>query len=278
MTNPGTPADRTPTRPSAPSRPADLAELAGRLVDAAAQRTGIEALTTAYGAFDVTTAYEVQDLVVDARLKGGQQVVGAKLGLTSAAKQRQMKVDEPLYGWLTDDMALDVGQPLDCSRFIQPRCEPEVAFLMSRDLEGTQVTAAHVLAATTAVFPAIDVLDSRFAGYSFTLPDVVADNASAAGFLLGGQATEPGGLDLRLTGMVLEKNGELISTAAGAAVLGHPAAAVAWLVRALAARDRGLLAGQVVIAGALTEAIPVAPGDVVVAHFDRLGTVELACR
>jgi 2-oxo-3-hexenedioate decarboxylase len=261
-----------------PSHRVDVAELAGRLVDAAEQRTGIAALTTAYGAFDVTTAYEIQDAVVDARLKGGRQVVGAKLGLTSAAKQRQMHVDEPLYGWLTDDMALDVGQPLDCSRFIQPRCEPEVAFLISKDLEGTQVTAAHVLAATAAVFPAIDVLDSRFAGYSFTLPDVVADNASAAGFLLGGQATEPAGLDLRLTGMVLEKNGELVSTAAGAAVLGHPAAAVAWLVRALATRDRGLLAGQVVIAGALTEAIPVAPGDVVVAHFDRLGTVELACR
>ena len=236
MTSPAAPANRATTGSTGP---VDPAELAGRLVDAAAQRTGIAALTTAYGAFDVATAYEVQDAVVDARLKGqASSAERGQLGLTSVAKQRQMHVDEPLYGWLTDDMALDVGQPLDCSRFIQPRCEPKVAFLMSRDLEGTQVTAAHVLAATAAVFPAIDVLDSRFAGYSFTLPDVVADNASAAGFLLGGQASEPGGLDLRLTGMVLEKNGELIATAAGAAVLGHPAAAVAWLVRALAARGQ----------------------------------------
>lgn len=263
---------------SGPAAITSVTDLAAALVDAAAHRSGIAALTTTYGAFGVATAYEVQDAVVDARVQAGRTVVGAKLGLTSTAKQRQMHVDEPLYGWLTDDMALDVGQPLACDRFIQPRCEPEIAFLMSRDLEGPQVTAAHVLAATAAVFPAIDVLDSRFAGYSFTLPDVVADNASAAGFLLGGQATEPGGVDLRLTGMVLEKNGELIATAAGAAVLGHPAAAVAWLVRALAGRGRGLLAGQVVIAGALTEAVPVAPGDVVVAHFDRLGTVELPCR
>ena len=253
-------------------------DLADALIEAAAKRTPIAALTTTFGAFDVATAYEVQDAVVDARVADGRTVAGAKLGLTSAAKQRQMHVDQPLYGWLTDDMALDVGQPLACDQYIQPRCEPEIAFLLSADLAGPQVTAAHVLAATAAVFPAIDVLDSRFAGYSFTLPDVVADNASAAGFLLGGQATEPGGVDLRLAGMTLEKNGTLVSTAAGAAVLGHPAAAVAWMVRALAARNRGLEAGQVVLAGALTEAVPVAPGDVVVARFDRLGTVELACR
>ena len=257
--------------------PADPAALALLLTAAQAQRAGIAALTTTSGPFGEETAYQVQDAVVAARVAAGQPVAGAKLGLTSEAKQRQMKVSQPLYGWLTSDMALDVGQPLDCGALIQPRCEPEIAFLLGRDLAGPQVTAAHVLAATEAVFPAIDVLDSRFAGYSFTLPDVIADNASAAGYLLGGQATEPGGVDLRLTGLVLEKNGELAATAAGAAVLGHPAAAVAWLARVLHGRGRGLTAGQVVMAGALTEALPVAPGDVIVAHFDRLGSVELAC-
>jgi 2-oxo-3-hexenedioate decarboxylase len=252
-------------------------QLAERLIEAGEKRTGIEALTTA-GPFDLSTAYAVQDAVVADRVARGSVVVGAKLGLTSVAKQRQMNVDEPLYGWLTGDMALDVGQVLRCENYIQPRCEPEVAFLLRTDLSGAHVTATHVLAATEAVFPAIDVLDSRYAGYAFTLPDVVADNASAAGFVLGGQATDPTGIDLRLTGVVLEKNGELVATAAGAAVLGHPAASVAWLVRALAARGRGLEAGQVVLSGALTEAVPVAPGDVVVARFDRLGTIELACR
>jgi 2-oxo-3-hexenedioate decarboxylase len=257
------------------SAPADLA---ARLIEAVDKRTGIEALTTTAGLFDAETAYAVQDAVVADRAGRGAPVVGAKLGLTNVAKQRQMKVDEPLYGWLTGDMAIDVGQPLRCERFIQPRCEPEIAFVLREDLAGAHVTAAQVLAATGAVYPAIDVLDSRFAGYSFTLPDVIADNASGAGFILGGQATDPGGIDLRLTGAVLEKNGELIATAAGAAVLGHPAASVAWLVRALAARGRGLTAGQVVLSGALTEAVPVEPGDVIVARFDRLGTIELACR
>lgn len=253
-------------------------DLARRLTEAAGKRTGIEALTTTVGAFDVETAYRVQDAVVADRVARGASIVGAKLGLTSTAKQKQMKVDEPLYGWLTGDMAIDVGQPLPCARFIQPRCEPEIAFVLRSDLDGPHVTASQVLAATAAVYPAIDVLDSRFAGYSFTLPDVVADNASGAGFVLGGQATDPVGLDLRLTGVVLEKNGELVATAAGAAVLGHPAASVAWLIRVLAQRGRGLLAGQVVLSGALTEAVPVSPGDVIVARYDRLGTIEVACR
>ncbi|MGE5290980.1 MAG: 2-keto-4-pentenoate hydratase [Micromonosporaceae bacterium] len=257
------------------STPADLA---ARLIEAAGKGTGIQALTSTDGAFSTETAYLVQDEVVADRVARGAPVVGAKLGLTSVAKQRQMNVDEPLYGWLTGDMAFDLGQPLRCERFIQPRCEPEIAFVLRDDLAGAHVTAAQVLVATDAVYPAIDVLDSRFAGYSFTLADVIADNASGAGFVIGGQATAPGGIDLRLTGVVLEKNGELIATAAGAAVLGHPAASVAWLVRALAVRGRGLTAGQVVLSGALTEAVPVAPGDVIVARFDRLGTIELACR
>ena len=256
----------------------DPAGMAARLIEAAQQRSGIEALTTTEGMFDISVAYQVQDAVVADRVTSGAAIVGAKLGLTSVAKQRQMKVDEPLYGWLTGDMAIDVGQPLHCERFIQPRCEPEIAFVLGSDVAGRHATAAQVLGATAAVFPAIDVLDSRFAGYSFTLPDVIADNASGAGFVLGGQATDPAGFDLRLAGVVLEKNGELVATAAGAASLGHPAASVAWLVRKLALRGRGLEAGQVVLSGGLTEAIPVAPGDVIVARIDRLGTIELACR
>jgi 2-keto-4-pentenoate hydratase len=256
----------------------DIAPIAERLLSAVRNRTATEPLTNTWPDLTVDEALTVQDAVVYARVDAGAKVVGAKLGLTSVAKQRQMKVDQPLFGWLTDDMQIDVGQSVECARFIQPRCEPEIAFLLNRDLEGPNVTAAHVLAATEAVFGAIDVLDSRFTGYAFTFNDVVADNASSAAFTLGGTPIDPKGIDLRLTGCVFEKNGELIATAAGAAVLGHPAASVAWLVRELARRGRGLSKGQVVMAGALTEAIPVAPGDTVVARFDRLGTVELACR
>jgi 2-keto-4-pentenoate hydratase len=253
-------------------------DLAARLIAAADARTGIEALTTSVGTFDVETAYAVQDALVADRVARGNQVVGAKLGLTSVAKQKQMNVDEPIYGWLTADMTLDADGSLECARFIQPRCEPEIAFRLGTDLRGENATAEDVLAATEAVFPAIDVLDSRYAGYSFTLPDVAADNASGAGYLVGADGVDPSGFDLRLTGVVLSKNGELVATATGAEVLGHPAASVAWLVRALAARGRGLTAGQVVLSGALTAAVAVQPGDVITAEFDRLGALEVRCR
>lgn len=252
-------------------------ELAERLIRAATDRIATTPLTDDYPDLDVATAYTIQDAVVGARRDSGALTVGAKLGLTSTAKQRQMNVDEPLYGWLSDDMQIDTGEALVCDRFIQPRCEPEVAFLLGEDLAGPDVSAARVLAATDLVFPAVDVLDSRFAGYSFKLPDVVADNSSCAGFVLGGQGCEPIGFDLRTTGCVFEKNGRVIATAAGAAVLGHPAASVAWLVRKLAARGQGLEAGHVVLSGSMTEAVAVSPGDVVTARFDRLGTVEIPC-
>ena len=161
------------------------------------------------------------------------------------------------------DVAIDAGQPLPCQRFTEPRCEPEIAFLLRTGLAGEYVTAAQVLAATAVVCPVLDFLDSR--------------EPAGAGFALGGQVTNPAGVDLRLIGMTLERNGELIATAAGAAI-GHPAAAVAWLARRRAARGRGLAAGQVVLSGGLTGPVPVAPGDVIVATFDRLGTIELACR
>ena len=255
----------------------DPHQLASRLIAAADNRTAISPLSVEHPSLDVPTAYGIQDAVVRARTDAGALVVGAKLGLTSAAKQKQMNVEEPLYGVLTDDMRVDAGEALECNRFIQPRCEPEIAFLLATDLEGARVSTAHVLAATALVFPAVDVLDSRFAGYSFTLPDVVADNASCAGFVVGGQGVSPVGLDLRTIGCVFEKNGELIATAAGAAVLGHPASSVAWLVRKLAERNRGLKAGDIVLSGSMTEAVPVSPGDVITARIDVLGTVEIAC-
>ncbi len=250
---------------------------AQRLIDAAVNRTATTALTDSDPSLDVSVAYDIAAEVVNARLEQGNVIVGAKLGLTSAAKQKQMNVSEPLYGWLTSDMQIDTGAQLHCNHFIQPRCEPEIAFLLGTDLSGAHVCAAHVLAATQLIFAAVDVLDSRFAGYSFTLPDVAADNSSSAGFTLGGTAVDPQGLDLRTLGCVFEKNGQLISTASGAAVLGHPAASVAWLVRKLATRGEGLKAGHIILSGAMTEAVTVEPGDCITARFDHLGTVEISC-
>ncbi len=252
-----------------------VSEIAAILINAAAARTAIEPLTNTYTDLDAAHAYDIQDTVVRARVDAGAAVLGAKLGLTSAAKQKQMNVAEPLYGFLTDDMLIEPGRAIAVTDYIQPRCEPEIAFVLSRDLAGGHVTGADVLDATALVFPAIDVLDSRFTGYAFTINDVIADNASSAGFTLGGVGVSPIGIDLRLVGCTFYLNEVLISTAAGAAVLGDPSQAVAWMVRKLAARGRGLSAGQIVMAGALTEAIAVSHGDIVSARFDRLGEVTL---
>jgi 2-keto-4-pentenoate hydratase len=175
-------------------------------------------------------------------------------------------------------MQLDVGEPVLRDELIQPRVEPEIAFLLGEELGGRGVTAARVLAATHAVMPALEVLDSRFSGYRFTLPAVISDDASAGRFRLGNPVPLEAGTDLRLVGCMFERNGELVATAAGAAVLEHPAAAVAWLVRKLAARGRTLPAGTAVLSGALCAAVTIEPGDLIRASFDRLGSVDLACR
>lgn len=252
----------------------DTSRLADALADAVRDRTPIAPLTDEVD-LSIEQAYDVQELVLQ-RLDPDGPRTAVKLGLTSRAKQAQMSVDEPLYGWYVTGSALDVGERLDTGAYIQPRVEPEIAFLTARRLAGRDVTSAHVLAATEAVMPALDVLDSRFAGYRFTLPDVVADNASAARYLLG-RPVELGGIDLATVGCVFERNDRLVATAAGAAVLDHPAAAVAWLVRKLAERGRELPAGSVVLAGALTAAAPLEPGDVARVTIDRIGTLELPC-
>ncbi|GAA4558460.1 2-keto-4-pentenoate hydratase [Pseudonocardia xishanensis] len=251
----------------------DITELAGRLGKAVADRTAIAPLSHGFPELDLSTAYRVQCAL---RAAAGP-LAGWKLGLTSRAKQVQVDVGEPIYGFLPAAGALDLGEPLDTNARIQPRCEPEIVFTLGRDLAGPHVTASDVLAASSGLAVGIEVLDSRYVDYRFTTPDVVADNTSAARYVVGAPVS-PAGIDLRLVGVVLERNGRVVGTASGAASLGHPASAVAWLVRALAAEDEGLRAGEIVLSGGLTAAVPVGPGDVVVASVDRLGTVELACR
>jgi 2-keto-4-pentenoate hydratase len=251
---------------------ADVEELADRLEKAVTERTAIDPLTDDVADLDLETGYAVQRVL---RERAGAQV-GWKLGVTSRAKQAQVGVSDPVCGYLPGTGALDLGEPLRCGELIQPRAEPEIVFVLGRDLAGEHVTGSDVLAATSGLAVGIEILDSRFRDYRFTMADVVADNTSAARFLVG-TPVPPAGIDVRLVGVLLEKNGELVATASGAASLGHPAAAVAWLVRRLAASGEGLRAGQVVLSGGLTAATPVAAGDVVTVSIDRLGTVELAC-
>lgn len=250
----------------------DVNDLADRLTKAVTERTAIEPLTDDVTALDLETGYAVQRVL---RERAGPRV-GWKLGVTSRAKQAQVGVSEPVCGFLPGSGALDLGEPLRTGELIQPRAEPEIVFVLGRDLAGGHVTAADVLSATSGLAVGIEILDSRFRDYRFTMADVVADNTSAARFVVG-TPVPTAGVDVRLVGVLLEKNGELVATASGAASLGHPAAAVAWLVRRLAASGEGLAAGEVILSGGLTAATPVAPGDVVTVTIDRLGTVELAC-
>ncbi|MGI5327737.1 2-keto-4-pentenoate hydratase [Actinomadura nitritigenes] len=249
----------------------DVDALADRLRMAAATRTPIAPLTVTEPALDLPTAYAVQQAQRPA------DAAGWKLGITSRAKQVQVGLDSAVHAALDAADALDPGEPLEVSQLIQPRAEPEIVFVLGCDLAGPHVRAADVLAASSSVAVGLEILDSRFHDYRFTMADVVADRVSAARHLVG-DPLPPTGLDLRLVGVVMEKNGVPTATASGAASLGHPAAAVAWLVRRLAAEGEGLHAGQIVLSGGLTAAVPVDSGDVVTATIDRLGSLTLSCR
>jgi len=252
-----------------------VADIADTLEGAERDRTELSPFSDEHPEFDDATAYDAQWEGIQRKLTGGQQIVGAKLALTSRIKQQVMKVDSPLYGWVTSRMLAPFGEPVRLSTLIHPRVEPEVAFLLARDIP-TPATVTSVLAATEAVFAAIDVLDSRYASFRFTLPDVIADNASAGLFLMGSKAIRPSEVeDLRLLGCVLRVNGDVVATAAGAATMGHPAAAVAWLANKLVARGQSLKAGMLIFSGGLTEPIPLTADISVTAELAGLGTVEV---
>ncbi|MGD9527416.1 2-keto-4-pentenoate hydratase [Pseudonocardia sp.] len=252
-----------------------LSEVVDDLLRAERERKPLPPFTEAHRDFDVGSAYEAQRRLVAAKERAGDPVVGAKLGLTSRAKQEAMGVDHPLYGWVTGSMLLPFGEPVALETLIQPRVEPEIAFRLKADVP-TPATVTGVLNATESVFAAIDVLDSRYEDYRFTLADVVADNCSAGRFLLGPVTRDPAALgDLRLVGCVLRVDGEVAATAAGAAVMGHPAASVAWLANRLAVRGEVLKAGSLVFSGGLTAPVPLRRGRSISAEFDGLGAIEV---
>jgi 2-oxo-3-hexenedioate decarboxylase len=251
----------------------DPAALAAELGAAERERRAIGQFSEREPGLDVAAAYEVQRLGFEARLAGGDRQLGFKLGLTSRAKQEAMGVAEPLWGRLSAGMLHEEDARFDVGAFIHPRVESEIAFLLGRDVDGSTASVPSVLAATEGIFPALEILDSRYEDFRFTLADVVADNASASRIVLGGRMLPPAALDCRLEGMVLWAGGEVAHTAAGAAVSGHPAAAVAWLARVAG----GIPAGSIVLSGGLTAPVPLAPGLVVSADYTNLGSVTLRC-
>jgi 2-oxo-3-hexenedioate decarboxylase len=247
------------------------------LFDAAKSNTPRAPLTEdGWPELDLATAYEVQDALLAKRIAAGERLVGVKLGLTSRVKQERMGIDFPLTAWLTDAMALEAGTPIPLGESIHPRAEPEIVFVLGERLSGPGVTAQQALAAVKSVHAGIEVLDSRFADWRYTLPDTVADNSSASGFLLGGKGFAPEDLDLVLEACLLQVGGEVVDSATGAVILGHPAEALATAANALARRGIAMEPGWVVLTGGLTEPVPVEAGRQIVAEFTHLGSLTVA--
>lgn len=230
-------------------------------------------LTDTWATLDLETAYRIQDESLRLRLARGETLIGVKLGLTSRAKQLRMNVSSPLTAWLTDAMVLPAGEQAPLERLIHPRVEPEIAFVLGRDLTGPGVTAATALHAVDLVMGAIEIIDSRYTDFRFTLPDVVADNASSGAFVTGSVARPAVGIDLALEPCTLEVDGEVVDTATGAAVQGHPAQALAFAANDLGRRGHALRGGWLVLTGGMTDAIPLRKDTTVAAGFGSFGRV-----
>jgi 2-keto-4-pentenoate hydratase len=225
---------------------------------------------------DGAGAYAVQALNTAFWVSHGRRIVGRKVGLTAKAVQVQLGVDQPDFGVLFADMAIPDGGMLQVERVLQPKAEAEVAIILGADLDDPHVTRAGVEAAVEGVVAAIEIVDSRIADWKISFADTVADNGSSAFYVLGQVVKPLAGLDLWTCGMVLELNGAVASLGAGAACLGHPLNAAAWLARTLAEQGAPLRKGDVVLTGALGPMVAIAPGDHVKATIGGLGTAEFS--
>lgn len=258
----------------------DVTELATLLHHA--ERTGVARgpLSDEIGPIALDDAYRIQDELVDLRVAEGERIVGAKLGLTSRAKQVTMGIAQPIYAWLTDAMVIEAEEPLDHASLIHPRVEPEIVFIMRDELRGPGITPARAMAAVGAVCCGLEVIDSRFADFKFTIGDVVADNASSARFALGAQTIlDVDRVPLATVGCSLRHQGRVIAHAAGAAVLGSPAEALAMLANHLGRRGRAVEPGWIIMTGGLTDAVPIGPNERVSARFGGgLGRVFVRTR
>lgn len=235
----------------------------------------VDRLTLQDPDLSIPDAYLIQDEGVALRLlTRNEKVVGLKMGLTSKAKMKQMGVDSPIYGVLTHAMQIQDSSRMTLKGRIHPKIEPEVAFLLKSDLRG-KVTAAQALEACSGVCAAMEIIDSRFKNFNFTLPDVVADNCSSSGFVLGPVIRKPHEVDLGNLGMILEVNGKPVQFGSSSAIYGHPAQSLAELCHMLDARGLYLKAGSIVLAGAATAAISLDPGTTVSTSVQDLGKVTL---
>jgi 2-keto-4-pentenoate hydratase len=250
-------------------------DIAERLERAERDRIAIDP-PAASRAITAEDAYRIQLINVERRLANGRRIIGRKIGLTSIAMQKMLGVNEPDFGHLFDDMMLMSGGECRVDMLLAPWVEPEIAFVLARELRGPGITRQDVLSAADYVTPALEIIDSRIRDWKITLADTIADNASSARVVLGEHKTKPAMLDLAVVAMTLRKNGATVERGLGSAVLGHPAEPVAWLANKLAEFGQALAAGSVIIPGALSRAVPVEAGDLVVASFQGLGSVSVS--
>uniref|UniRef100_UPI00333EB7E8 2-oxopent-4-enoate hydratase n=1 Tax=Castellaniella defragrans TaxID=75697 RepID=UPI00333EB7E8 len=238
-----------------------LTTLSDQLYAALRECRTLAPLTQQHPDLTVDDAYAIQQRIMVRRLAAGEKVIGKKVGVTSQAVMDLLGVFQPDFGWLTDAMVYNEGEAIAANTLIQPKAEGEIAFLLRKTLKGPGVTVADVLAATEGVMACFEIVDSRIQDWQIKIQDTVADNASCGVFVLGDRLVDVRDVDLATCGMVLEKNGEIVATGAGAAALGHPANAIAWLANTLGTRGVALEAGEVVLSGSLASMVPVKAGD-----------------
>jgi len=251
----------------------DTRQLAAELHEARLERRTVAMITSRIGGFTVAEAYAVAATGIELREADGETVVGGKLGFTSLAMQRAMGVTTTNHGWITDAMLLH-DRVVRLGDLIHPKVEPELAFLLGATL-GPDSDRHEVLAATTAIVPCLEVVDSRYHGFRFAAADNIADNSSAGMVVLGDAATDPADVDVRTCGVVLTVDGRTVATAAGAAALDDPAAAVAAMARTVATTMRPLRSGDIVISGGLTAPVDLVAGMTVRVDIDRVGAACL---
>ncbi|MCX7070669.1 MAG: 2-oxopent-4-enoate hydratase [Gammaproteobacteria bacterium] len=242
------------------------------LYQALVDRQPLAPLTEREPDITIDDAYRIQLRMIERRLAKGETVIGKKIGVTSKAVQQMLNVYQPDFGLLLSGMVYAEGQAIPADSMIAPRAEAEVAFILKRDLDGPGVTAADVLRATDFVMPCFEIVDSRIKDWKIKIQDTVADNASCGVFVLGGTPRSLRGLDLSVAGMVVEKNGEIVSTSAGASVQGSPVNAVAWLANTLGALGIPLKAGEVILSGSQSPLMPVKAGDFFTCSVGGLGS------
>ncbi|WP_279627320.1 fumarylacetoacetate hydrolase family protein [Thioclava sediminum] len=224
---------------------------------------------------DIEDAYRIQLRMLERRLEAGDEVVGKKIGLTSRAIQDALGVYQPDFGQVTKRMLFEDGATIDLSKLMQPRLEGELAFRLKEDLIGPGVTVTDVIRATDYVTPCFEIVDTRYQDWQIKIQDTVADNASCGVFVLGEAKADPRDLDLSLAGMVIEKNGEVVATGAGAAVQGSPVMAVAWLANTLGRLGIPLKAGEIILSGAQAPLLAVTDGDHFTCEIAGIGACEM---